>query len=96
MKKYITLAILTAVIVVAGLAVQHYCFRFPTEGELKRFHEAKQSTRVTSLEVMENENKDLKHFRVQHRSSGFSEFYNVEAPKRWVMPGNDYQWMLKK
>ncbi len=96
MKKYITFAVLAAIMVVAGLAVQHFCFRYPTEDELKRFHEAKQSTSVESLETVEIK-EGLKHMRVKHsNTSGFSEAYNVEAPKRWVMPWNDYQWMLNK
>lgn len=99
MKKYIIVSLLVIIVAIAGLAVQHYCYRLPTDDELRRFHEAKQTTRVESLEgeKVVKDGEEMMHFRVKHsNNSGFSEVYNVEAPKRWVMPWEDYHWMLNK
>lgn len=93
---YVTLL---ALAVVSGLAVQKFCYRYPTEQEMKDYHRGHFDTTLEKLESQVLQKKDGTErivFKGLHLPSGKEEIYYVEAGKRWVMPWADYNWKTEK
>jgi len=92
MKKYVmSLILVSAFAVVTGYGVRKLCYRFPTEAEMRHYHEVHSPSSVDSISSKVQGERII--FKVQHSNgSGFKERYKVEAGRRWVMPWNEYDW----
>lgn len=95
MKFYIKYLILAVIVAAGGFFTQKMCYRFPTEQEMRDYHEGHYSTEVVSMtSELKGKNDDgveMITFNAKHTNGqGFTESYNVEAGKAWVFPWETY------
>lgn len=96
--KYLLLVVAVAT---SGFFIQKICYRFPTVQEMKDYHEGHYATEVISMSEQPSaegaqSNEGVLVFCAKHGDGqGFTESYNVETGKAWVLPWETY-WDSRK
>lgn len=95
MKKAILLALLAVVVYVGGCLLSQQIYRFPTFEEMENYAENKSLGMSKAFEVQEIEAGKFRVINPRPRA-GEGKSFVVDAPKRWVLPWENYPWQQRK